>query len=133
MYIEKDSISKTVKPEKGTDGVDGPYAGDDGSDGQNGKAGINMILSLYQLLPNSDTRLDFISDGGDGGNGGNGREGKPPGQVPWSPKNAEEVALWVTNMIEGQYNSWRLCLAISCLILDPMDPSGSFGVIEDHH
>ena len=39
------------------------------------------------------------------------------------------IALWLTDIIEGQYISRRLLWAISTLIFGQMDPTGSFGVI----
>ena len=91
LYVEKDSEIKTTKPQRGTDGDNGLYPGDNGSDGEDGKAGVNMVLTADQLLPHSDTRLTFISDGGDAGDGGNGNDGKPPAVIPWTPKTAKDV------------------------------------------
>ena len=91
LYVEKDSEIKTTKPQRGTDGDNGLYPGDNGSDGEDGKAGVNMVLTVDQLLQYSDTRLTFISDAGDAGDGGNGNDGKPPAVIPWSPKTAKDV------------------------------------------
>ena len=43
--------------------------------------------------------------------------------------DVDDVSLWLTDIIEGQYISRRLVWAISTLIFGPVDPTGSFGVI----
>ena len=39
------------------------------------------------------------------------------------------IALWLTDITEGQYISRRLLWATSTLIFTPVDTTGSFGVI----